>query len=62
MPPLVTKTIRVREDQAIRLSLDYPDPNKGSKVGAIIRELLDIYWHSRNPGVDIYRLRQQSRK
>ncbi len=53
MPALVTRTIRIREDQELELILKH----KGSS-GFLFRELLDIFWKSQIPGAEIYKLRK----
>ena len=52
MPALVTKTVRVREDQDYKMDRNHP-----SRTSFLIRELLDIFWESQTPGLDINALR-----
>jgi hypothetical protein len=55
MPPLQTKTIRIRLDQESTLSsAEY----KGS-VGFLFRDLLDIFLKSELPGAEIMKLRKK---
>jgi len=54
MPALVTRTIRLREDQELELILKH----KGSS-GSLFRELLDIFWKAEVPGAEIYKLRKK---
>lgn len=57
MPPSVTKTVRIREDQANKLALEYAEV-----TSQLMRALLDIFWHSQYPGVEILKLRQRLKK
>lgn len=52
MPALVTKTIRITEAQAQRLALEYEGASS-----FLFRELLNIYWYSSVPGIEIMKLR-----
>lgn len=54
MPPLQTKTFRIRKDQDEELSLKYKD-----KSSSLIRELLDIFSRSQIPGAEIMKLRKR---
>ena len=50
MPALVTKTIRIREEQELDLILKH----KGQS-SFLVRELLDIFWKADMPGAEIMR-------
>ena len=53
MPILTTKTFRITEAQAIKLSLE----NRRT-CGELMRSLLEIYWNSPTPGIDVIKLRK----
>lgn len=58
MPPLETKTFRVRADQKIELDSDRTLKDRSSYL---IRALLDIFKSSARPGLDIITLRNSIR-
>jgi hypothetical protein len=52
MPALVTKTVRVRSDQESKMCVDHHE-----RSSFLIRKLLDIFWESKTPGLDLVALR-----
>lgn len=57
MAPLVTKTVRLREDQEIELTNNYKLVSS-----SLFRRLFDIYLKSDMPGAEIIKLRKELRE
>jgi hypothetical protein len=54
MPRLVTKTIRIRQDQALKLDIEFKESSS-----FLLRKLLDIYLTASLPGAEIVKLRKE---